>query len=72
MSKESSATIKLTKSEIKSTILALAHMEYSANMLNEMEGAKFYKKIKEDFTLIKNQIENIEDESRKQLDNNNY
>ena len=71
MSKESSATIKLTKSEIKSTILALAHMEYSANMHNEMECAKFYKKIKEDFTLIKNQIENMEDESRKQLDNHN-
>ena len=56
MTKESTATIKLTKSEIEWNIIALAIAEKSSEMHDKIENAKSYKKLKEDFSKIKNDI----------------
>ena len=52
--KESTALIKLTKSEIESVILALELMQQTAETFNQTNES--YWKIKHDFIQIKNDI----------------
>tara|TARA_R100000808_G_scaffold19847_1_gene43018 strand:+ start:374 stop:628 length:255 start_codon:yes stop_codon:yes gene_type:complete len=54
--KESSATIKLTKSEIEWNILALVIAEKSSEMHDRFGNAKTFKKLREDLIKIKNDI----------------
>jgi len=54
--KESSAVIKLTKSEIEWNIYALAIAEQSSEIHDRIGNAKTYKKLRKDFTKIKNDI----------------
>ena len=52
--KESTALIKLTKSEIESVILALELMQQTAETFNQTNDS--YWKVKHDFIQIKNDI----------------
>jgi hypothetical protein len=54
--KESSATIKLTKSEIEWNIFALVIAEQSSEMHDRFGNAKTFKKLREDLIKIKNDI----------------
>ena len=56
--KESTALIRLTKSEIESVIIALSIMQQSAETFNQTND--LYWKIKDDFIKIKNDIINGE------------
>ena len=53
---ESTATIKLTKSEIEWTIIALVFAQNSAEHFTQWDDAKMYEKIRKDFTNIKDDI----------------
>ena len=53
---ESTATIKLTKSEIEWTIIALVWMEKSSEEFRRPHDAKMFKKIREDLIKIKEDI----------------
>ena len=53
---ESTAVIKLTKSEIEWNIIALVWMEKSSKEFRRYEDANMFKKLKEDFIKIKNTI----------------
>lgn len=56
--KESTALIRLTKSEIESVIIALSIMQQTAETFNQTND--LYWKIKDDFIKIKNDIINGE------------
>jgi len=66
---ESTATIKLTKSEIEWTIIALVWMEKSSEEFRRPHDASILKKIREDFVKIKNDI--IEGEKNLETENKN-
>tara|TARA_R100001244_G_scaffold69746_1_gene56838 strand:- start:968 stop:1198 length:231 start_codon:yes stop_codon:yes gene_type:complete len=66
---ESTATIKLTKSEIEWTIIALVWMEKSSVEFRRPDDANMIKKIREDFVKIKNDI--IEGEKQLEVKNKN-
>ena len=53
---ESTATIKLTKSEIEWTIIALVWMEKSSEEFRRPQDANMFKKIREDLIKIKEDI----------------
>ncbi len=53
---ESTATIKLTKSEIEWTIISLVFAQNSAEHFTQWDDAKMYEKIRKDFTNIKDDI----------------
>jgi len=54
--KESSAVIKLTKSEIEWNIIALVWMEKSSEEFRRPHDATIFKKLRKDFIKIKNDI----------------
>lgn len=54
--KESSAVIKLTKSEIEWNIIALAWMEKSSEEFRRPNDAAMFRKLRKDFIKIKNDI----------------
>lgn len=56
MKKESTALIRLTKSEIEWNIYALVIAEKSSEMHDRIGNSKTYKKLREDFTNIKENI----------------
>ena len=60
--KESSAVIKLTKSEIEWNIIALVWMEKSSEEFRRPNDATMFRKLRKDFIKIKNEI--IEGEKR--------
>jgi len=66
--KESTATIKLTKSEMEWTIIALVWMEKSSEEFRRPHDASMFKKLREDFVRIKEDI--IQGE--KQLEKKQY
>jgi len=66
---ESTATIKLTKSEIEWTIIALVWMEKSSEEFRRPHDAKMFKKIREDFIKIKEDI--IQGEKQLETENKN-
>ena len=66
---ESTATIKLTKSEMEWTIIALVWMEKSSEEFRRPHDASILKKIREDFVKIKNDI--IEGEKQLEVKNKN-
>ncbi len=53
---ESTALIKLTKSELEWTIIALVYSQQSAEHFEQWDDAKMYEKIRKDFVKIKNDI----------------
>jgi hypothetical protein len=53
---ESTATIKLTKSEIEWNIIALVWMEKSSEEFRRPHDATMFRKLKKDFVKIKNDI----------------
>ena len=53
---ESTALIKLTKSEIEWTIIALVYSQQSAEHFAQWDDAKMYEKIRKDFVKIKDDI----------------
>ena len=53
---ESTATIKLTKSEIEWNIIALVWMEKSSKEFRRPHDANMFRKLKKDFVKIKNDI----------------
>ena len=53
---ESTATIKLTKSEIEWTIIALVYSQQSAEHFCQWDDAKMYERIRKDFIKIKEDI----------------
>ena len=57
---ESTATIKLTKSEIDWTIIALVYSQQSAEHFSQWDDAKMYERIRKDFVKINNDIINGE------------
>tara|TARA_R110000772_G_scaffold30477_1_gene75542 strand:+ start:903 stop:1133 length:231 start_codon:yes stop_codon:yes gene_type:complete len=57
---ESTATIKLTKSEIEWNIIALVWMEKSSEEFRRPHDAIILRKLKQDFIKIKNNIINGE------------
>ena len=50
---ESTATIKLTKSEIEWTIIALVYSQQAAEHFCQWDDAKMYERIRKDFIKIK-------------------
>jgi|TARA_R110000764_G_scaffold53437_2_gene116427 hypothetical protein len=66
---ESTATIKLTKSEIEWTIIALVWMEKSSEEFRRPHDSTMFRKLKKDFVKIKNDI--IEGEKRFETKNEN-
>ena len=53
---ESTATIKLTKSEIEWTIIALVYSQQAAEHFTQWDDAKMYERIRKDFVKIKDNI----------------
>ena len=53
---ESTATIKLTKSEIEWTIIALVYSQQAAEHFTQWDDAKMYEKIRKDLFKIKDDI----------------
>ena len=53
---ESTATIKLTKSEIEWTIIALVYSQQAAEHFTQWDDAKMYERIRKDFIKIKEDI----------------
>ena len=53
---ESTATIKLTKSEIDWTIIALVYSQQAAEHFSRWDDAKMYERIRKDFVKIKEDI----------------
>ena len=68
--RESTATIKLTRSEIEWNIIALVWMEKSSDEFRRPQDAKMFKKLKEDFINIKEAM--IEGESLAREKNKPY
>ena len=66
---ESTATIKLTKSEIEWTIIALVWMEKSSEEFRRPHDVKMFKKIREDLIKIKEDI--IQGEKKLETKNKN-
>ena len=66
---ESTATIKLTKSEIDWTIIALVYSQQSAEHFSQWDDAKMYERIRKDFVKIKNDI--IDGEKNLETENKN-
>ena len=64
---ESTATIKLTKSEIEWTIIALVWMEKSSEEFRRPHDVKMFKKIREDLIKIKEDI--IQGEKKLETEN---
>ena len=60
---ESTALIKLTKSELEWTIIALVYSQQSAEHFEQWDDAKMYEKIRKDFVKIKNDIIKGEEEN---------
>ena len=65
---ESTATIKLTKSEIDWTIIALVYSQQAAEHFSQWDDAKMYERVRKDFIKIKNDIivgeKNLETENK--------
>jgi len=53
---ESTATIKLTKSEIEWAIIALVYSQQAAEHFSQWDDAKMYERIRKDFVNIKEDI----------------
>ena len=72
---ESTALIKLTKSEIEWAIIALVIAEKSSEMHERFGNAKTYKKLREDFIKIKDNIikgeKELETRNKKEETNRN-
>jgi hypothetical protein len=66
---ESTATIKLTKSEIDWTIIALVYSQQAAEHFSQWDDAKMYERIRKDFVKIKNDI--IDGEKHLETENKN-
>ena len=70
---ESTATIKLTKSEIEWTIIALVYSQQAAEHFSQWDDAKMYERIRKDFVKIKNDIidgeKNLEAENKNEEEN---
>tara|TARA_R100000742_G_C4246954_1_gene65746 strand:- start:374 stop:646 length:273 start_codon:yes stop_codon:yes gene_type:complete len=60
---ESTALIKLTKSELEWTVIALVYSQQSAEHFEQWDDAKIYEKIRKDFVKIKNDIIKGEEEN---------
>ena len=56
MKQESTALIKLTKSEIEWAIIALVYSQQSAEHFTQWDDAKMYERIRKDFVKIKDDI----------------
>ena len=56
MKQESTALIKLTKSEIEWTIIALVYSQQADEHFTQWDDAKMYERIRKDFVKIKNDI----------------
>ena len=65
--KESSAVIKLTKSEIEWNIIALVWMEKSSEEFRRPHDVTMFRKLRKDFIKIKNDI--IEGEKNLEIGN---
>ena len=70
---ESTATIKLTKSEIDWTIIALVYSQQASEHFSQWNDAKMYERIRKDFVKIKNDIidgeKNLETENKNEEEN---
>ena len=66
---ESTALIKLTKSELEWTIIALVYSQQSAEHFEQWDDAKMYEKIRKDFVKIKNDIIKGEKENETKKEN---
>ena len=66
---ESSAVIKLTKSEIEWNIIALVWVEKSSEEFRRPNDATMFRKLRKDFIKIKNDI--IEGEKNLEAENKN-
>jgi len=66
---ESTATIKLTKSEIEWTIISLVWMEKSSEEFRRPHDVTMFRKIRKDFVKIKNDI--IDGEKNLETENKN-
>ena len=66
---ESTATIKLTKSEIEWNIIALVWMEKSSEEFRRPHDATTFRKLRKDFVKIKNDI--IDGEKNLETENKN-
>ena len=66
---ESTATIKLTKSEIEWNIIALVWMEKSSEEFRRPQDATMFRKLRKDFVKIKNDI--IDGEKNLETENKN-
>jgi len=66
---ESTATIKLTKSEIDWTIIALVYSQQAAEHFSQWDDAKMYERIRKDFVKIKEDI--IQGEKNLETENKN-
>ena len=53
---ESTALIKLTKSEIEWAIIAVVYSQQAAEHFTQWDDAKMYERIRKDFVKIKNDI----------------
>jgi len=66
---ESTATIKLTKSEIEWAIIALVYSQQAAEHFTQWDDAKMYERIRKDFVNIKEDI--IQGEKQLETKNKN-
>jgi len=66
---ESTATIKLTKSEIEWAIIALVYSQQAAEHFSQWDDAKMYERIRKDFVKIKEDI--IQGEKNLETENKN-
>ena len=66
---ESTATIKLTKSEIEWTIIALVYSQQASEHFSQWDDAKMYERIRKDFVKIKEDI--IQGEKQLETKNKN-
>ena len=75
MKQESTALIKLTKSEIEWAIIALVYSQQSAEHFTQWDDAKMYERIRKDFVKIKDDIikgeKEIETRNQKEEANRN-
>ena len=75
MKQESTALIKLTKSEIEWAIIALVYSQQSAEHFTQWDDAKMYERIRKDFVKIKDDIikgeKEIETRNQKEETNRN-
>ena len=66
---ESTATIKLTKSEMEWAIIALVYSQQAAEHFSQWDDAKMYERIRKDFVNIKENI--IQGEKQLEAENKN-